>query len=462
MTVETNLKEFFTAYLVEMGEYLVAANTQLLALEASLRAGGANPRAVRETFRALHTMKGLSAMVGVEPIVGVAHRLEEFLRDYDKRGTKPPLASIDVLLRGVRTIELCIEELGSGSEPHPIPDNLFRDLEAIEPSGQSLEAPPPALSLAPDLVRKLAPFELAQLTQAEQSGQRALRADFCPSPERAAAGLSIATVRERVAKVAEIVKILPLSVPVSPDAPGGLAFALLLVTSESDAAIADAIGVPATTLSALCTPSADAGAALDVPLPAEDRQEPVRDGGAPQRSSLRVDVARLDDVMERLSALIVTRFRMARAVATLEAAGANTAEVTAILGETARQLRDLRAAVVGVRMVPVADLLERVPLLVRGLRRQTNRQVRLELVNGNAELDKSVSERLFPAIVHLVRNAVDHAIETPDERLRRGKPQEGLLRIVCASRSNNRLDVSVEDDGRGIDAEAVARRAGRP
>jgi two-component system chemotaxis sensor kinase CheA len=73
-----------------------------------------------------------------------------------------------------------------------------------------------------------------------------------------------------------------------------------------------------------------------------------------------------------------------------------------------------------------------------------------------------VSERLFPVIVHLVRNAVDHAIETPDERVRRGKPEEGLVRISCRARSNTRLELTVSDDGRGIDAHAVARKAGRP
>jgi len=87
--------------------------------------------------------------------------------------------------------------------------------------------------------------------------------------------------------------------------------------------------------------------------------------------------------------------------------------------------------------------------------------VRLELEGGNAELDKSVSERLFPVIVHLVRNAVDHAIETPDERLRRGKPEEGLLRVTCSARGSARLEITVSDDGRGIDRAAVAKKAGR-
>jgi two-component system chemotaxis sensor kinase CheA len=113
-------------------------------------------------------------------------------------------------------------------------------------------------------------------------------------------------------------------------------------------------------------------------------------------------------------------------------------------------------------MVSVAELLERVPLIVRGLARATGKPVRVEIDAGRAELDKTVAERIFPAIVHLIRNAVDHAIEPPEERRRLGKPEEGVVRVTCFERSSTQLELSVSDDGRGIDREAVARRAGHP
>ncbi|HEY3255472.1 MAG TPA: chemotaxis protein CheW, partial [Polyangiaceae bacterium] len=306
--------------------------------------------------------------------------------------------------------------------------------------------------------------ELDQLLRGIATGQRALRAEFSPSPERAAQGLTINSVRERVAKVADIVRVLPRAVPVSPEAPGGLCFVLLLLTRSSDQLIAEAVGPSNTSLQSIARelpqPAADAE-----PIPAsEGGLDGVEDGkidSHSRRGVVRVDVSRLDDAMEGLSALIVTRYRLARGIASLTERGVNTRELSEIMSDNARQLRDLRAAIVRVRMVPVSELLERIPLLVRGLRRATNRAVRLELEGGNAELDKSVSERLFPVIVHLVRNAVDHAIETPDERLRRAKPEEGLLRITCGARSNTRLEITVTDDGRGIDRAAVAKKAGR-
>ena len=188
--------------------------------------------------------------------------------------------------------------------------------------------------------------------------------------------------------------------------------------------------------------------------PEDWSSEPAR------RGVVRVDVARLDEAMDRLSSLVVSRFRLTHAAASLAERGVDVRELNGLLLEHARQLRDLRGAILHVRMVPISEVLDRVPIIVRSLRRSTGKPVRLEIDGGAAELDKAVAERLFPAIVHLVRNAVDHALETPDERRRRGKPEEGRVRVTCTQHSNARLVLSVQDDGRGIDRALVARRAG--
>ncbi|MEO6602645.1 MAG: chemotaxis protein CheW, partial [Polyangiaceae bacterium] len=406
-----------------------------------------------------------SAMVGIEPIVAIAHRMETFLREFDRSGGALPQPAVDALIRGVRAIEQRVTALSRGDAATVPSEELLTALDSLGLASAPATASPVAtLELEPAILSKLVPFEADQLRRGIAAGQRALRAEFNPSPARAAEGLTINSVRERMATVAEIVRVLPRSVPVSADAPGGLCFVLLLLTQASDEAIEKAVGIPARALHSIArhmevpalsdlVPAGEAGLADGAADEVFDAQS--------RRGVVRVDVSRLDDAMEGLSSLIVTRFRLARAIAKLKERGVNTREISEILSDNSRQLRDLRAAIVRVRMVPVSELLERVPLLVRGLRRATNRAVRLELEGGTAELDKSVSERLFPVIVHLVRNAVDHAIETPDERLRRGKPEEGLLRITCSARSNARLEITVSDDGRGIDRAAVARKAGR-
>ncbi|RKG83335.1 chemotaxis protein CheA [Corallococcus terminator] len=483
MTTPGEFAEFLPAYLAEVDELLASAQRDLLAVEEAVRRGAAQPRAVRELFRALHTIKGLSAMVDVEPIVSVAHWMEASLRVADQAGGRLPESSVEPLVEGLRAIEQRVRQLGAGKPPSPAPANLLERLEALGP--QVLEAAPRepravVLDAQAAFASKLAPSEREQLEGGLAGGQRAVRLDFVPSSERAAKGLNINTVRERVAKHGDIVKVLPLSGAAAGGA--SLAFALLLLTHSEDAALLEAVGgAPATVRSLavaapLAPPAAGPSApppaagpspallpampgALGVPGPEDDLDEPeVRRGGG----LLRVEVSRLDEAMEWLAALVVNRSRLTRAVTALTAAGAPTRELAAILQENGRQLRDLRSAILRLRMVRVGDVLERLPLLVRGLRRTTGKAVRLELDVGDAELDKAVADRLMPALVHLVRNAVDHALELPDERLAAGKPPEGLVRLGCHARSSGQLEITLRDDGRGVDAKAVAQAANAP
>jgi two-component system chemotaxis sensor kinase CheA len=453
-----DLKEFLSAYLAEVDEQLQVANAKLLEIEASARRGDASPRAVRDLFRAMHTVKGLSAMVGVDSIVAIAHRMEAILRLVDGGGGRVALPSVDTFLRAVRAIEQCVGQVADGKPSVAAPSAILEALDRLDPALAPSRAASRALDLDPAIDAKLARFERDLLINAGATGRRALRADFSPSPSKAEAGLSINTVRERVASLAEIVKVVPISVPMTGDAPGGLSFALLMLTSASDEEVAAAVGILPETLRTLTVaePATSPLRALLAPDP-----ESTEDSAHPQhRNIVRVDVSRLDDAMQHLSTLIVTRSRLARAIGDLAMAGVNTRDLNEIMRENARQLRDLRAAILRVRMIPVAEVLERIPLILRGLRRESGKEVRLALDTGDTELDKGVAERLFPAIVHLVRNAVDHAIERADERVRAGKSEEGTLRITCVARSNARLELTVADDGRGVDREAVARRIG--
>jgi len=457
------LHEFVSAYVVEAEEHLETANTQLLAIEQALRTGGANLRALREAFRALHTIKGLSAMVGVEPVVSIAHRMEALLRASDRRGAKLPVESIDVLLRGVRAIQSRVRAFGEG-KPVALPDaELVGALDALDTEHGSELAELPLLELEPSLAAKLGPLELEQLKTGLADGQRALRVDFRPSLEKSARGVTINQVREQLQRIGDVVKVFPTSLPPAPGEPGGLSFVMVLLSPAPIKAVADAASVDEDKVQVLAEmparplPVVSPESALEAEVPLDASADDLH---VPQRGVVRVDVARLDDTVEGLSALLVTRFRLARSVKALRDKGVDTRELEAIVNDNARQLRNLRAAILRVRMVSVSELLDRVPLIVRGLRRTMNRQVRLVLEAGGAEVDKAVAERLFPALVHLIRNAVDHAIETPDERARRGKPEEGLIRIECSSRSNRWLEMRISDDGRGIDPAAVARRAG--
>src|SRR5690606_6171638 len=123
-----------------------------------------------------------------------------------------------------------------------------------------------------------------------------------------------------------------------------------------------------------------------------------------------------------------------------------------------RQLRDLREAVMRVRLVPVGDIFRRMPFVVRDLARDSAKRVELELVGQSTEIDKFLIERMMDPILHLVRNAISHAIELPDARAAAGKPPHGTIRLAAWTAGES-VVLEVGDDGQGIDAEAVAARA---
>lgn len=453
MTARVDLGEFVSAFLAEAEELLRSAAASLLAAEAEARGGRAGPRPARDAFRAMHTLKGLAAMVGFEPIVALAHRMEAVLRGAGGGGGRVERGAVDLLLQGVRQLERQVSAVGEGQPVPDAPAPLLEALATAEVGGEERAAAPgPQLDLDPALASRLSGFERDQLLAGIAGGRRALRVDFTPSPSRAAEGLNITSVRERVGRIAEIVKVIPRSVPASDEAPGGLSFALLVVTAAGDAELASAAG---------SAPSSVSPLAAAAPAAALEGEAEAPEPGA-RAGVVRVEVTRLDDAMERLSALVVTRARLARAAARLAEQGADVRELSTVLAEAGRELRDLRRALVRVRMVPMREVLERLPLLVRGLQRSTGKRVRLEMDAGHAELDKGVAERIFPAVVHLVRNAVDHGLEATEARRAAGKAEEGTITVACFERSASQLELTVADDGAGVDAAAVARRARAP
>jgi two-component system chemotaxis sensor kinase CheA len=474
-----DFREFIAGFLAEADELLRGASTLLIEVDEAARGGHPHPRAVRELFRALHTIKGLASMVGVEPIADIAHGMESVLRAADRAGGRLSGPGIELLVRGLHAIEERVALLGRQQPVPPAPHRLIEALSALQAVGSAAPGASAGLGLPADVESKLGASEREQLLQGIRAGQRAVALEFVPSQEKAARGLNITSVRERLSALGELVKVVPRALP---DTPGGLTFTLLLVTTAEDAVLVQAVeasgavtelapGASASHAESNAAPNVDTNAAPNAGQPtAMDAASDL--GGAPMTPEddvqaqsqrfIRVDVARLDDALEKLSTLVVTRFRLARAVDELAAQGADTRALSAIVGDATRQLRDLRESIMHARMISLAEMLQRVPLLVRGLTRNTDKAVALSIHVGDAELDKAVAERLFPVLLHLIRNAVDHAIEPRDERRRQGKPEEGRLAITCESTSGAYLTLVVADDGRGIDRERVARKAGRP
>lgn len=451
--MNVDLEEFRTAFVAEAEEHLAASQSLLLSIDRALREqkDPSVQRELRELLRLLHTIKGLSAMVGVEPIVSLAHEMETVLRTAERAGGRVNEATIEALLEGTRAIQSRVRAVAENKPVPPPAADLLTALNLLEPP-----APISAgrVEITDEVAAKLGPSELEQLRRGARGGRRALRVNFTPSASHAAAGVSITSVREGIGGLGEIVKVVPLS-------PGGsLLFAIVFLTNATNEQIAAVAGIDGLTDLIAPAPPEPIVPSFEPEAHSEDE---AREGA---RGVLRVDVGRVDAAIELLGTLVVTRSRMALAVERLEKAGADARELRAIMTDHARQLRELRAAILRVRMVPMSAVVERLPLVVRGLARtsdnsrEATKKVRVELSVGTAELDKTVAERLFPALVHLVRNAVDHGIESPAERVRAGKSETAVLRLDGSTRDRF-VVLRISDDGRGVDRAAVAARAGK-
>jgi two-component system, chemotaxis family, sensor kinase CheA len=446
--VSVNLAEFISGFLAEASDHLRSINSNLLLVDDAIKAQTSNPRAVRELFRSLHTLKGLAGMVGVEPLVDITHAMERVLRDAEQAGGRLPAQAFEPLLQGTQAIAQRVAALAAGKNVANAPKELLSRLDLLDASEVNSTHNPRRLKLNPSLLAKLNASEMEQLSGAS-GARRALQMLFTPSAERAAQGITITSVRERLVQHAEIVKV----VPVTASGQGGLSFLLLVISSASLGELASLVESSPEEVVELV--EREGGTA---PLEVFEADS----DGPTTANVLRVEVRRVDAAMDGLGELLVNRFRLVRAIADLKAKGVDVRELEEVAQDTERRLKEVRTRVLGLRMISLSELLERLPILVRGLQATTGKNAQVQLDVGKAEVDKAVGERIWPALVHLVRNAMDHGLETEAERIKLGKPAHGIIRVSCLRTSDSRVQLIIEDDGKGVDAERAAQRAGSP
>lgn len=435
-------EQFLPDYFAECEQHLAAIRRVLLEFDELPAGASPDGARVQDLLRALHTLKGLSGMVGLVPAEQLAHGLEDALRDWQRAGGSLEPARVQALFTGAGLIEACIAAKRDQVEPPPVVPFLesLRHLlsQATSPAGDgaaratgSAGASPPAIA-APS---------------------RRYVFEFRPSTELAGQGIGVESVRARLTELGRLRDAKPRV-----DAAGGIVFEfdvdVPIGRTPDDAWRAEGMGWSTRDESATAPPAG-------VP-PGDGGGRAASADSAPLAlgSVLRVDVARVDELMRMIGELVVTRARLADALAKLpgQRAGADWEGVQESATLIERQLRALREGVMRIRLVQVGELFERMRFAVRELARETGKRVRLDVRGQETEIDKMVVERMLEPLLHLIRNAVSHGIEAPEDRIAAGKPAEGRLTLAAAA-SGDRITLTVEDDGAGIDRAGVAARA---
>lgn len=439
-------KELLDDFYAECGELLTSSRVALTEVESKL----ANPEAARPhleaLFRNLHSIKGNSGIVGLKSAEEVAHAMEDLLRGLAK-GTLPVTAPlVDLLLGNLQRLEEIItaHRLGKpGPETREAVAELRRQLKTAPQARESKPGTPGAL---PPPAAPAAGAEPAASVTGEQ-----WICSFTPSPELDKRGINLASVRSRLGVAGEILK----ATPVVKDKVVRFDFIVAFKAGAPDLTAWAADGV---TVAHHASGPKETAPASAPSLRPDAGAQPATGGEAfsvTPSHMIRVDVSRLDEVMRILSEIVVQKSRLEARIGKMAGDTSGLREVDLLLG---RSLRDLREAISRVRLVPVAEIFARMPFVVRELARESDKKVKVALEGHQTDIDKFLVERLKEPLLHLVRNAFAHGIETPAERFAAGKPAEATITLSATSSSDS-ITIQIRDDGRGVNAAAIAARA---
>jgi len=456
--------QFLDDYFAECDEHLTLVRRHLLALEEQVGRAGIDQPLLDELFRSFHTLKGISGMVGLSEAEQLAHHMESYLRALRQGESRLGDEGVEALIAGVLMLEQVInarrkEEAAPGIDATVARLQAVIDESASEPA-RSTAAGAGGIGDGGDDEES----EGVKSAPHRPEGVRAWRFEFVPTPALSERGVNVNSVRARLQGVGEILQASP-----HVRGQGGIVFEFV-VTTDADESLFEAWSEDNLTYAPVEEP---ARTETRPPVQTGRAQDVEATGGGPAPSSalsggamlapsnvVRVDLARLDDLMRLIGELVTSRARMEDGLKQLRR-GVSSAEWRA-LQETnmamARQLRDLREGVMRVRMVQVGEIFERMRFVVRDLARESGKEIKLELQGQETEIDKFLVERMMDPLLHLVRNAVSHGLETVAERVAAGKSPEGRLTLRAATAGDNVL-IEIADDGRGVDAERVLTRA---
>ena len=439
----TPFSDFLDDYFAECDEHLIGVRRLLLALEVSVGRAEIDRGVLDELFRHFHSLKGISGMVELRPAEDLAHHMEDYLRALRQGDAILTGDGVDALFDGTLVLEQVIGARRAGNAIPPIDVVVGRVTRLIATVAGDAERAPAATAAAP---------------RSQARSEPRWRCTFTPSAELAARGIRVDTVRKRLSSAGEVLSAVPRVA-----ADGAIAFDFEVAAQLDDSVVAawrdDGIAVEpmiGETESSAALAPASLAADATVPIGNEGLPAP---GLAPSHF-VRVDLTRLDALMRNVGDLVISRARLVDTLARMEAripAGEwRAVQENAVAID--RQLRTLREGIMRVRLVPVGEIFRRMPFVVRDLARETGKRVRLELRGQGTEIDKFLIERMMDPVLHLVRNAVSHGIETAENRVAAGKRPEGTI-VLSAATAGDVVRIDVSDDGRGVDVEAVIERA---
>jgi two-component system chemotaxis sensor kinase CheA len=424
----------------EAKEHLANVSDDLLALEQGK--DESSRYRIDRLFRALHSVKGGAGFFGCRRVEELAHAMETVFEGMRQGAVVVESGTTDTLLAGVDRILTLLDDVerSNDADVTALLDRLRRLLPPQVPAPPSLPVPAPATTPSSDE---------AQTPRSDgQEYVYRVVVDLADCHRNGQAPVAVVRRLQEVGNLRDARIDLPDSNLFAPLSAGSVWLEAVISTASPPEQFREALGLPGAAVTVIEGPPAAA------PLPTAPAPAPAVPAtvAVERASSIRIPVPLVDRLMSLTGELVLVRNQAVRAIVPGDPA----------LGSLAQRLdavtSDLQDAAMRMRMQPVGNLFGKFPRMVRDLARQLGKRIELEVLGTEVELDKTILEALSDPLTHLIRNACDHGIEPAEQRRRAGKPEDGRV-VLSARHLGGRIGIEVRDDGRGIDAAAVRRKA---
>ncbi|MBN3555242.1 chemotaxis protein CheA [Fictibacillus nanhaiensis] len=465
------MTRYLDIFIEESKEHLQSINQQAMLLEKT----PGELSIVNEIFRSAHTLKGMSATMGYEDLANLTHCMENVLDAIRNNKLNVSSSVLDVLFASLDHLEAMVVEISEGGSGKRDVTATVKELEALEkgevPQSTQAESKNKAGSL-----QDYDQYEKQIIIQSKEQGFHAYELSISLREDCILKAARVYMVFEVIEQIGEIIKTLP-AVDMLETEQFGTHFALSILTKESAENVKERIlkvseintvevnDIKADQLNISSNFENEENKKIEQQeVSPEDKksevQQPSKKSEVQQPSNtsssgktIRVNIERLDQLMNLFEELVIDRGRLEEISKSLK-----SMELNETVERMSRVSGDLQNIILTMRMVPVEQVFNRFPRMIRGLAKDLGKKVNLEIVGAETELDRTVIDEIGDPLVHLLRNSIDHGIENPEVRSSKGKNETGTI-YLRAFHSGNHVFIEIQDDGAGINKQKVLSKA---
>ncbi|PAC38148.1 chemotaxis protein CheA [Caldifermentibacillus hisashii] len=467
------MSQYLEVFIEESREHIQSCNENLLKLENDPD----NLELINEVFRSAHTLKGMSATMGFEDMANLTHQMENVLDGVRNGKYKFSSELLDIIFMAIDHLESMVNSIAAGGEGKEDVSDAINKLKMIE-SGKIVNQSDTTQTAEIDQANisktnlNYDQFEITVLEQANEQGYKVYEVSIFIRPDCLLKAARVYMVFDVLEKIGDIIKSVP-NVEQLEEEQFDNEFVVTIVTHDSIEDIEKKVMkvseiekvtvVPLKISDLKKVNNEDRSDEQKKCFTKMSKDKRKKEASSAKKTTdkkitlsnktIRVNIERLDALMNLFEELVIDRGRLDQIAKEL-----NHQQLSETVEKMSRVTNDLQSVVLTMRMVPVEAVFNRFPKMVRSLSRELGKKIHLQIIGQETELDRTVIDEIGDPLVHLLRNSVDHGIEMPEERLRKGKPEEGTIQLK-AYHSGNHVFIEITDDGAGINREKVARKA---